>query len=117
MKDGITARVKNIPILDNIFEGLSTAETMYLSFCEDVLIRGNISNTTSRFVMGYYSINVLVKDNLVNGITKEVVYVSDATADGSTSYVGLGYTKDYRLVGIEWRIVGVVYLIGVAWMG
>ncbi|MCY8940241.1 right-handed parallel beta-helix repeat-containing protein [Peribacillus frigoritolerans] len=99
VKDGITARVKNIQILDNIFEGVSNAETMYLSFCEDVLIRGNISNITSRFVMGYYSINVSVKDNLVNGITNEVVYVSDAIADGSTSYVGLGYTKDYYISG------------------
>ena len=99
VKDGITARVKNIQILDNIFEGLSTAETMYLYLCEDILIRGNISNITSRFVMGYYSINVTVKDNIVNGITNEVVYVSDATADGSTSYVGLGYTKDYYISG------------------
>ncbi|MGE7651220.1 BppU family phage baseplate upper protein [Peribacillus frigoritolerans] len=99
VKDGITARVKNIQILDNIFEGVSNAETMYLSFCEDVLIRGNISNITSRFVMGYYSINVSIKDNLVSGITNEVVYVSDATADGSTSYVGLGYTKDYYISG------------------
>lgn len=72
---------------------------MYLYFCEDVLVRGNISNITSRFVMGYYSINVSVKDNLVNGITNEVVYVSDATADGSTSHVGLGYTKDYYISG------------------
>lgn len=72
---------------------------MYLLFCEDVLIKGNISNNTSRFVMGYYSINVSVKDNIVNGITNEVVYVSDATADGSTSYVGLGYTKDYYISG------------------
>lgn len=99
VKDGITARVKNIQILDNIFEGLSSAETMYLYFCEDVLIRGNISNTTSRFVMGYYSTNVTVKDNIANGITNEMVYVSDATADGSTSYVGLGYTKDYYISG------------------
>ncbi len=99
VKDGIVARVKNIQILDNIFEGLSNAETMYLYFCEDVLVRGNISNITSHFVMGYYSINVSVKDNLVSGITNEVVYVSDATADGSTSYVGLGYTKDYYISG------------------
>ncbi|MGN7395936.1 hypothetical protein [Peribacillus frigoritolerans] len=28
-----------------------------------------------------------------------MVYVSDATADGSTIYVGLGYTKDYYICG------------------
>lgn len=94
--NGIVARFKNVQILNNISEGFTgtTNESIFVSFCDNVLIQGNTCNTAYRFIMSAYCYNVRIKDNSVYDLTTEVVYVNDSDVADN---LGKGYTKDYYI--------------------
>ncbi|MFP3509397.1 BppU family phage baseplate upper protein [Peribacillus sp. SIMBA_075] len=94
----VVAKFKNVQIINNISEGYTgTAnESILVNFCDNVLIQGNTCRTAYRFIMSSYCNNVQIKDNLVNDITTEIVYVNDGDI---AENLGKGYTKDYYIVG------------------
>lgn len=89
-KGGYVAWCKNIKILDNISEGNVNTQTIYLSFCDDVQIRGNLVDGSYRFVYAEYCRDVHVFGNDTNNVTTEFMYVAEPDAP----LQNLGYTKD-----------------------
>lgn len=101
-KGGYVSRHRNIKILDNTSEGATSTQTIYLSFCDDVQVRGNIVDGAYRFVWVEYSTNVHIFGNDVDNVVNEGVYVVEPDA----TLQNLGYTSKIFISHNEFQNIG-----------
>jgi hypothetical protein len=93
---GVVAKVESVIITDNIFENQSTTvgnSNIWLSFVNNVIVKGNISRGSYRCLYLTYGSNVDITDNHIMDALYEGIWITEPDA----GYQNLGYTKTIRI--------------------